>query len=77
MSQITLYLDDATQALVDQAALANGMSKSRWVAEIIRKYAAHEWPRDCLELAGRFADFPLCKEDGGSGLPADTPRLGF
>ena len=29
MSQITLYLDDATQALVEQAALANGLSKSR------------------------------------------------
>lgn len=77
MSQITLYLDDATQALVDQAALANGMSKSRWVAEIIRKYAAHEWPRDCLELAGRFADFPLREVDGAIGLPVDAPRLGF
>jgi hypothetical protein len=77
MSKITLYLDDATQALVDQAALANGMSKSRWVAEIIRKYAAHEWPRDCLELAGLFADFPLCKEDGGSALPADTSPAGL
>jgi hypothetical protein len=54
MSQITLYLDDATQALVDQAAQANGVSKSRWVADIIRKYAAHEWPQDCLALAGRW-----------------------
>ena len=77
MSQITLYLDDATQTLVDQAAAANGMSKSRWVAEIIRKYAAHEWPKDCLELAGRFADFPLHDVKGVSGLPADVPRLGF
>lgn len=32
MSQITLYLDDTTQALVEEAARANGMSKSRWVA---------------------------------------------
>lgn len=76
MSQITLYLDDATQALVDQAAQANGVSKSRWVAELIRKYAAHEWPEDCLALAGRFADFPLREETAGS-LPADVPRLGF
>jgi len=77
MSQITLYLDDATQTLVDQAAAANGMSKSRWVAEIIRKYATHEWPKDCLELAGRFADFPLRDAKDVSGLPADVPRLGF
>ena len=45
MGQITVYLDDATQALVDQAAEANGISKSRWVAEAIRRYAAHEWPQ--------------------------------
>ena len=75
MSQITLYLDDATQTLVDQAARANGMSKSRWVAEIIRKYAAQEWPKDCLTLAGRFPDFPL-REDANT-VPADVPRLGF
>jgi hypothetical protein len=76
MSQITLYLDDATQALVDEAAKANGVSKSRWVADIIRTYASHEWPQDCLSLAGRFADFPL-REDGTGQQPADVPRLGF
>ena len=74
MSQITLYLDDATQALVEQAAKANGVSKSRWVADIIRKHAAHDWPQDCLALAGRFADFPL-KEDAPRTQPADVPRL--
>lgn len=76
MSQITLYLDEATQALVDQAARAHGLSKSRWVADIIRKYAAHEWPQDCLALAGRFADFPL-REDGANPQPDDMPRIGF
>jgi hypothetical protein len=76
MSQITLYLDDATQALVEQAAQANGVSKSRWVSDIIRKHAAHEWPRDCLDLAGSFADFPL-REQYASNLPADAPRVGF
>ncbi len=59
MAQITLYLDDATQAIVEQAAAANGVSKSRYVADMIRTYAAHEWPQDCLALAGQFADFPL------------------
>lgn len=76
MAQITLYLDDATQALVDRAAKANDMSKSRWVADIIRKYAAQEWPKDCSDLAGLFADFPL-REDSTVMLPADAPRLGF
>lgn len=76
MSQITLYLDDATQALVEQAALANGVSKSRWVVDIIRKYAADDWPQDCLELAGKFEDFPLL-EDNAASLPADVPRIEF
>ena len=75
MSQITLYLDEATQVLVDQAAQANGVSKSRWVSDIIRKYAAHEWPQDCLDLAGRFNDFPL--RNDSSVHTADLPRLGF
>ena len=75
MAQITLYLDDATQALVEQAAQAHGLSKSRWVAEIIRKHAAHEWPQDCLALAGAFQDFPL--RDAQSGWQDDVPRVGF
>jgi hypothetical protein len=76
MSQITLYLDEATQALVEQAAQANGISKSRWVAEIIRKYAAHEWPQECLRLAGQFADFPL-RDEAAVSSPPDVERLGF
>ena len=58
------------------AAQANGLSKSRWVSEIIRKYAAHEWPQDCLAVAGRVADFPL-REDSPAAPVADIPRLGF
>lgn len=76
MSQITLYLDDATQALVEQAALANGVSKSRWVADLIRKHAGQEWPRACLDMAGRFADFPLREEPVAAGV-ADVARVGF
>jgi hypothetical protein len=76
MSQITLYLDDATQALVDQAAQSSGLSKSRWVAQIICKYAAQEWPQDCLTLAGQFPDFPL-SENTPSDMPSDMPRLVF
>ena len=77
MSQITLYLDDATQTLVDQAAEANGISKSRWVAEAIRRYAAQEWPQGCLNLAGSFPDFPLVGDSANHAQPADAPRVTF
>lgn len=62
MSQITLYLDDELQDVIAQAAQAQGVSKSRWVAQLIRNYAAHQWPQQCLELAGQFPDFPLQDE---------------
>ena len=76
MSQITLYLDEATRALVEQAAKANGVSKSRWVVDLIRTHAAHDWPQDCLALAGRFTDFSLIDE-AQTRLGTDAPRLGF
>jgi hypothetical protein len=76
MPHITLYLDDATQALVERAAKAHGVSKSRWVADIIRTQAAHDWPPDCLALAGRFADSPL-SDKAQAHTAADVPHLGF
>ncbi len=76
MSRITLYLDDATHAMVEQAAAAHGDSKSRWVADLIRKHAAHDWPPECLAAAGQFPDFP--PRDSESSPPVqDVPRMGF
>jgi hypothetical protein len=79
MPQITLYLDDATQALVEQAARVNGLSKSRWVADIIRKHSAHEWPSECAALAGACADFPLREPSipAPTMTPSDVQRIGF
>jgi hypothetical protein len=79
MPKITLYLDDATKALMEQTAKANGLSKNRWVAQIIKKHSAHEWPSECAALAGAFADFalrePSC-HDPALTTP-DVPRIGF
>lgn len=76
MSQITLYLDDETQALVDHAARVNGVSKSRWVAGLIRMHARRQWPDAFLAAAGSMPDFPLLEGDGSGGLPPDVPRVG-
>jgi len=77
MSQVTLYLDDETDALLATAAERSGLSKSRWVAQAIRHHAAQEWPQACLQLAGAFPDFPLRGQADGSTLPADLQRVGF
>lgn len=76
MSQITLYLDEETQELVERSAKAQGVSKSRWVADIIRKHAGEAWPQDCLALAGSFPDFPL-RELPAEPSAEDAARLGW
>jgi hypothetical protein len=73
--QVTLYLDDATEALVNRVAESSGMSKSRWVAELIRRHAHDTWPSDCVALAGAFPDYPLREELPPTG--DDVLRVGF
>ena len=37
----------------------------------------HGWPKECLDLAGRFADFPLLDFAQCSGASFDVLRMGF
>ncbi len=78
MSQVTLYLDDETDALLRDRAQASGMSKSRWVAEVIRRHAQDTWPAEWRALGGAFPDFPL-RDAAEATSPAgeDVPRIGF
>ncbi|MDF1485614.1 ribbon-helix-helix domain-containing protein [Ramlibacter sp. H39-3-26] len=75
MSQVTLYLDDETDALMRAQAQAAGVSDSRWVADLIRDAAEQRWPAQVIGLAGSFADFPL-REDAPPPA-ADVSRAGF
>lgn len=78
MSQLTLYLDDETAALLTAAAADDsGLSRSRWVAEAIRRHAGNAWPTACRQLAGAFADLPLRELGDEPAMPPDLPRLGF
>jgi hypothetical protein len=73
MAQITLYIDDATQARLREAAASRKVSQSQFVAELIRKATASEWPPEVLALIGAVPDFPLV-EELRAGLPPDAPR---
>jgi len=77
MAQVTLYLDDETDALLARAASASGLSRSRWVAQAIRSHAGDAWPDACLQLAGAFPDFPLQDRGLDAQRPPDVPRIGF
>ena len=77
MAQVTLYLDDETDALLAKAASASGLSRSRWVAQAIRSHAGDALPQAFRRLAGAFPDFPLQQRGADARLPPDAPRIGF
>jgi hypothetical protein len=62
MPQVTLYLDEETRERLRKAAESAGLSQSRWLAELVRKETAREWPAKVHELAGAWPDFPDAEE---------------
>ena len=74
MPQVTLYLDDETDALARRAAEAAGLSYSRWVSDLIR--ARTIWPLSVRNLAGSIPDFPAERPKDSSNA-ADIPRVGL
>jgi len=73
MAQVTLYIDESTQKRLRDAAASRKVSQSQFVADLIRKATANEWPPEVLALIGSVPDFPLA-EELRAGLPPDSPR---
>ena len=73
MAQVTLYLDDETADRMEAAAKAAGVSRSRWLAEVVRARLATEWPEDVRTLAGAWREAPTA-EELRTGAGADVPR---
>lgn len=73
MAQITLYIDEATQVRLREAAALRKVSQSQFVVDLIRRATNDAWPAAVLALAGSVPDFPLA-EELRAGLPADLER---
>ena len=58
MAQVTIYLDAEAASLVRKAAKSAGVSQSRWLADLIRRRTAREWPETVRRLAGAWAEVP-------------------
>lgn len=76
MAQVTIYLDEQTEERMDRSAKEAGLSRSRWVANLIRERTATEWPESFRRLAGTWKDFPEVEEIR-EGLGEDVPRESF
>ena len=72
MPQVTLYMDDDTDAKARAAARAAGLSYSRWVSDLIRDRTRDEWPLLIRQMAGSARDFPL---RDAQALPNDIHRV--
>jgi hypothetical protein len=62
MAQVTIYLDSETERKMTAILKKRGISKSKWIAEIIREKAASSWPVSVVELAGAWKDLPWAEE---------------
>ncbi len=62
MGQVTIYLDDDIEERMRAATQALKVSKSKWIADLIRDKLATEWPASVRELPGAWSDFPTLEE---------------
>lgn len=62
VGQVTIYLDEKTEADARAAARAEGMSLSKWITERVQRSARTEWPVAVRDLAGAWPDLPNAEE---------------
>jgi hypothetical protein len=62
MGQVTIYIDDDTERKLLNMIEKSGISKSKWIAQLIREKAATNWPESVAELAGAWSDMPTAQE---------------
>lgn len=62
MGQVTIYLDEDTQRRMESAVQSAGISKSKWISDLIRRSTSEEWPQEVRDLAGAWPDFPRADE---------------
>ena len=73
MGQVTIYIDDETERKMLNMIEKQGISKSKWIAELIREKASTTWPESVVKLAGAWKDLPTAEETR-EGMGNDAPR---
>jgi len=62
MGQVTIYLDAKTEQKLNAIIGNEKLSKSRWIADLIRAKTETSWPESIVQLAGAWKDLPLAEE---------------
>lgn len=62
LGQITIYLDSETEQKMLNMIKKSGVSKSKWIANLIKEKTATNWPDSVIEMAGAWKDLPTAEE---------------
>ena len=62
MGQVTIYLDNETEKRMLNVIKKSGLSKSKWISDLIKQKTASTWPESIVELAGAWKDLPTAEE---------------
>ena len=62
MGQVTIYLDPETEKKMQAMVKESGVSKSKWIANLIREKTTDVWPENIKQLAGAWKDLPTAEE---------------
>ena len=54
MGQVTIYLDDNSEARLRKAAAKAGVPLSRWVSKLVQEKTRTDWPESVRRLAGAW-----------------------
>lgn len=73
MGQVTIYLDSETEEKMINIVKKSGISKSKWIAALIKEKTASTWPDHIFGLAGAWKDFPTAEEIR-KGMGQDAKR---
>ena len=66
MGQVTIYLDEDIEKRMTACAKAMKVSKSKWIADVIRANLRDEWPQNVREMAGSWKNFQTLEETRGA-----------
>lgn len=73
MSQLTIYLDEASMRDVKKSAKREHVSVSLWARKRLCEAVRHTWPGNYFEVFGALRDSDLTRPEQGD-LGGDIPR---
>jgi hypothetical protein len=73
MGQVTIYLDSETEKKMSNVIKKTGISKSKWISDLIKQKMASTWPENIVKLAGAWTDLPTA-EDIRKNMAEDADR---